>query len=126
MAQNKDCEFLFTSDEEIGLIGANNLGVEITAPYMLNLDSETEGEICIGCAGGIDIFATINQKEIIQNIYGYELYEISISKLPGGHSGVEIHKNIPNALKNCSHKRSPTAKVWYWISMVGRESTRFL
>ncbi len=99
MSEGYDCEFLFTSDEEIGLIGANDLGLEIASPYMLNLDSESEGEICIGCAGGIDIFASLNENSIIQNIDNLELYELSISKLPGGHSGVEIHKNIDNALK---------------------------
>ena len=99
MKEGKDCEYLFTSDEEIGLIGANNLNMNIRSPYMLNLDSETEGEVCIGCAGGIDIFATIDQKNIIENTEGYELYEISIGGLAGGHSGVEIHKDIPNALK---------------------------
>lgn len=99
MSEGYDCEFLFTSDEEIGLIGANNLGLEITAPYMLNLDSESEGEICIGCAGGIDIFATLKDSTIIENNNDLSLYELSISNLPGGHSGVEIHKDIDNALK---------------------------
>ena len=99
MQENYDCEYLFTSDEEIGLIGANNLDVEIKSPYMLNLDSESEGEICIGCAGGIDIFASTNRHELIQNNEQLDLYEISIGHLPGGHSGVEIHKNIENAIK---------------------------
>ena len=40
----------------MGLIGANNLNLPLNATYMLNLDSEEEGEICIGCAGGVDIF----------------------------------------------------------------------
>jgi dipeptidase D len=93
-----DCEFLFTSDEEIGLIGANNLQLDIQSGYMLNLDSETEGEICIGCAGGVDIFASINEHRLIEK-EEYSLYELSIGKLPGGHSGVDIHKNIENALK---------------------------
>lgn len=94
-----DGEFLFTSDEEIGLIGANNLDLELKAPYMLNLDSEEEGGICIGCAGGVDIFATNTNKKIIPNDDNLDLYEISISKLQGGHSGVDIDKNIPNAIK---------------------------
>jgi len=94
-----DGEFLFTSDEEIGLIGANNLDLQINAPYMLNLDSEEEAGICIGCAGGVDIFATNSNKKIISNDENLDLYEISISKLQGGHSGVDIDKNIPNAIK---------------------------
>lgn len=102
MSENYDCEFLFTSDEEIGLIGANNLQLELKAEYMLNIDSEEEGEICIGCAGGIDIFAKNNQKKSIyeyKNHDEYEIYEIDISKLPGGHSGISIHLNTPNAIK---------------------------
>lgn len=99
MKEGYDGEFLFTSDEEIGLIGANNLNLEFNAPYMLNLDSEDEGEICIGCAGGVDIFANNTNKKIIENKNKLELYEINISKLTGGHSGVDINKNIPNAIK---------------------------
>ncbi len=94
-----DGEFLFTSDEEIGLIGANGLNLPINANFMLNLDSEEEGEICIGCAGGVDIKAIFNNKKIVPNIDNLDLYEISISSLPGGHSGVDIDKNIPNAIK---------------------------
>lgn len=99
MYENYDGEFLFTSDEEIGLIGANNLNLPLNASYMLNLDSEEEGEICIGCAGGVDIFGTNSNKKIIPNLENLDLYEISISKLQGGHSGVDIDKNIPNGIK---------------------------
>lgn len=99
MESGIDCEFIFTSDEEIGLVGANSFDLDINAKYMLNLDSEQEGEICIGCAGGVDIIAKNNKKTIVQNIENLELYEISISDLQGGHSGVDIDKNIPNAIK---------------------------
>lgn len=99
MSKEYDCEFLFTSDEEIGLIGANNLDLPLQSSYMLNLDSEEEAEICIGCAGGVDIFAENFNKKIIENKENLELYEISITNLQGGHSGVDIDKNIPNAIK---------------------------
>ena len=99
MYENFDGEFLFTSDEEIGLIGANALNLPINSKYMLNLDSEDEGKICIGCAGGVDIIAKNSNKKIVQNIENLDLYEISISNLQGGHSGVDIDKNIPNAIK---------------------------
>ena len=99
MCEKYDGEFLFTSDEEIGLIGANNLNLPLNATYMLNLDSEEEGHICIGCAGGIDIFATNTTKKIVPNVDNLDLYEIEISKLQGGHSGVDIDKNIPNGIK---------------------------
>ncbi|WP_198304452.1 M20/M25/M40 family metallo-hydrolase [Arcobacter vandammei] len=99
MYENFDGEFLFTSDEEIGLIGANALNLPINASFMLNLDSEEEGEICIGCAGGVDIKAVFKDKKIVPNKENLELYELSISNLAGGHSGVDIDKNIPNAIK---------------------------
>ena len=99
MAESKNCEFLFTCDEEIGLIGANNIALELQSTYMLNLDSEAQGEICIGCAGGVDIFAKSSKSEYIANDDEKELYEITIENLDGGHSGVDIDKNIPNALK---------------------------
>ncbi|WP_419764708.1 MAG: M20/M25/M40 family metallo-hydrolase [Arcobacter sp.] len=99
MSENKDLEYLFTSDEEIGLIGANDIKLNITSPFMLNLDSEEEGEICIGCAGGVDILAKHTNHKLVPNTQNLKLYEITISKLRGGHSGVNIHENIPNAIK---------------------------
>jgi dipeptidase D len=95
----KDVECLFTCDEEIGLIGANGIEHKLKSSYMLNLDSEEEGSICIGCAGGIDIFAINTNYKIVSNDKNKELYEININHLDGGHSGVDIDKNIPNALK---------------------------
>lgn len=99
MEEGYDCELLFTCDEEIGLIGANDIELELHSPYMLNLDSEAQGEICIGCAGGVDIFAKTAKNEYISNDDEKILYEITIDNLDGGHSGVDIDKNIPNALK---------------------------
>ena len=96
MDEGKSCEFIFTSDEEVGLIGANALAFPLESPYMLNLDSEDEAEVYIGCAGGVDIMA---KKSYESSTYHDNFYEITISGLPGGHSGVEIHKDIPNALK---------------------------
>jgi dipeptidase D len=99
MENGVDCEFLFTSDEEIGLIGASYIEFELKSEYMLNLDSEDEGEIYIGCAGGIDIKGTINKRQTKKNDDNLTLYEISINDLDGGHSGVDIDKEIPNAIK---------------------------
>ncbi|CUV66471.1 Aminoacyl-histidine dipeptidase [Sulfurovum sp. enrichment culture clone C5] len=95
MEDKYELEFLFTSDEEVGLIGANEVDFNLKAKYMLNLDSEEEGEICIGCAGGIDIKATKSLTKITNN---KNCFEVSLLNLPGGHSGVDIDKNIPNAL----------------------------
>ena len=96
MDEGRACEFLFTNDEEVGLIGANGLNFELKSQYMLNLDSEDEGEVYIGCAGGVDIFA---EKTYMHDLCEKQFYEISISNLPGGHSGVQIDENIPNAIK---------------------------
>lgn len=99
MEEGKDCEFLFTSDEEIGLIGANNISFDLSSSYMLNLDSEDEGDVYIGCAGGIDICAKNFERKTIEVDESYSLYEVSIDGLAGGHSGVDIDKGIPNAIK---------------------------
>ncbi len=93
--EGHELEFLLTSDEEIGLIGANSVNFDLKSKYMLNLDSESEGEIYIGCAGGIDIKATKSIKTISNDL---DCFEVSISDLPGGHSGVDIDKDIPNAI----------------------------
>jgi len=95
MTKYKDLEFLFTNDEEIGLIGAMNLNLKPKAKKLINLDSEDEN-IYIGCAGGFDVEITIPTKK---KPYFREVYEIEISDLPGGHSGVDIDKNYPNAIK---------------------------
>ena len=96
MDEGAELELLLTSDEEIGLIGANALSFTLRSKYMLNLDSEDEGEVYIGCAGGADIVASKPYALI-----GDErpAYRVSVSGLSGGHSGVDIDKGIPNALK---------------------------
>lgn len=95
MEHFEDVEFLFTSDEEIGLIGAKNMGLSISSNKVLNLDSEEEGAIYVACAGGVDISGG---KEYDTQPYDGSFYEISLKNLPGGHSGVDIQKNIPNAI----------------------------
>ncbi len=96
MEEGAACEFLFTADEEVGLIGANALQFDLQSRYMLNLDSEEEGEVYIGCAGGVDIEA----ERMYQTAHSdLPFYKIEVSGLPGGHSGVDIDKNIPNAIK---------------------------
>lgn len=88
-----DC--LFTAEEEVGLIGARGLELDLTTPFLLNLDSEEEGIVTIGCAGGVDIIAT---KRLERQKKMLHLYEYHISGLAGGHSGVDIDKDIPNAI----------------------------
>ncbi|WP_274958203.1 aminoacyl-histidine dipeptidase [Millionella massiliensis] len=94
-------EALFTVDEEQGLTGAMNLGEGmLTGNRMINLDSEDEGEIFIGCAGGIDTIATLNYTpEPLQDKERYRSYHIKVSGLHGGHSGDDIEKGFANSNK---------------------------
>ena len=96
MDEGKDLEFLLTSDEEIGLIGANEVAFDLKSPYMLNLDSEDDGEVYIGCAGGADI--TASKQDVYAEGRG-DCYEVAVKGLVGGHSGVDIDKGIPSAIK---------------------------
>ncbi len=100
MEEGKEAEYLFTNDEEIGLIGASNLEFKLQAKKMINLDSEEFGSIYIGCAGGGDIEATkkISYKRSNKRYF----YRVSARNFAGGHSGVDIDKNIPNAIKEFS------------------------
>lgn len=96
MDRGEELEFLITSDEEIGLVGANGLSFHLKSRYMLNLDSEDEAEVYIGCAGGVDINATKQDSYIDGDGI---CYEVAVKGLAGGHSGIDIDKNIPSAIK---------------------------
>ena len=154
MDEAQDLEVLFTSDEEVGLIGANAFTGEICAPALLNLDSEDDSEVIIGCAGGLlaefrrefepsklglgelfspefepyklglgELFSSsvsehfgtrllsnesshsTSAKNCTQNSSNLNAnyYELSCEGLEGGHSGMQIAKNIPNAIKELAH-----------------------
>ena len=139
MDETQDLEVLFTSDEEVGLIGANAFTGEICAPALLNLDSEDDSEVIIGCAGGLlaefmrefepcklglgELFSSsvsenfgtgllsnesshsTSAKNSTQNSSNLNAnyYELSCEGLEGGHSGMQIAKNIPNAIKELAH-----------------------
>ncbi|WP_295422233.1 M20/M25/M40 family metallo-hydrolase [Sulfurovum sp.] len=96
MDEGRELEFLFTADEEVGLIGANEVAFDLKSDYMLNLDSEDEAEVYIGCAGGADIVAS-KQDSFIEGVG--DCYEVAVKGLSGGHSGVDIDKGIPSAIK---------------------------
>lgn len=96
MQKYTDLEFLFTSNEEVGLLGAKDLEVCISSDYLINLDSECFGEIVLGCAGGYDGEVTF-RLEKLQKEYK-NTYKITSRGFKGGHSGIDIHKNIPNAI----------------------------
>lgn len=92
-------ECLFTVDEETGLSGADALEPGfLKGNTLLNLDSEDEGELFIGCAGGVDTVATISfkRKPVPKRSYAYRL---SVKGLKGGHSGDDIHKGLGNSNK---------------------------
>lgn len=93
-------EVLITRDEETGMDGAFGLKAgELSGKYLLNLDSETEGEITIGCAGGMDILCNMEYQELNVSPEGMLCYVITIKGLLGGHSGIEINKGRANANK---------------------------
>lgn len=92
-------ELLFTVDEETGLTGANNLATDILeGKTLLNCDSEEDGAFYVGCSGGQDTVGIydIEWKEIKNNLVPYEL---TITGLKGGHSGLDIANGRANAIK---------------------------
>ncbi len=91
-------EALFTIDEETGMTGALSLkGGLLDGEIMLNLDTEEDNELTIGCAGGVDVTATgTYAQESPKQTHGMR---IAIKGLTGGHSGIDIHKGRGNANK---------------------------
>jgi len=92
-------EFLFTVDEETGLTGANNLGADfLTGKTLLNLDSEEEGALYVGCSGGRNTtarWALMTDAAPAAAAAGL----LKVGGLRGGHSGLEIDKNRGNSIK---------------------------
>lgn len=92
-------EALFTIDEETGMTGAFGLkGGILKGELLLNLDTEEDDEIDIGCAGGIDVTATRSYTEKI-SVHGDVGFQIEVNGLKGGHSGIDIDKGLGNANK---------------------------
>lgn len=97
--QHGPIECLFTVDEETGLTGANAIKKGfMTGDILLNLDSEDEGEIFMGCAGGKDTQAIFHY-EAVPTSDKMQYFRIDVKGLNGGHSGGEIHKGLGNANK---------------------------
>ena len=92
-------EFLFTVDEETGLTGASNLASDfLVSKTLLNLDSEEEGALYVGCSGGKDTIGTWKidaEKAPAKSV----AVEVKVTGLKGGHSGLEIDKGRGNAIK---------------------------
>ena len=92
-------EFLFTVDEETGLTGANNLGQDfLTGRTLMNLDSEEEGALYVGCSGGRN---TVAKWPVTTDAAPASAIaaELKVTGLRGGHSGLEIDKNRGNSIK---------------------------
>jgi len=92
-------EVLITIDEETGMTGAKGLQAgDLQGDILLNLDTEDEGELYIGCAGGVDISANFNM-ETCEFPENHDCFEIRLFGLRGGHSGLDIDGGRGNAIK---------------------------
>lgn len=93
-------ELLFTADEETGMHGARGLSNNwIQSPLMINLDTEQEGVLMTGCAGAVNITATLKYKLDADIPEGDSAVLLSLKGLQGGHSGMDIHLGRANACK---------------------------
>jgi dipeptidase D len=98
-AAHPPLEFLFTVEEEVGVVGADNLDPGMLAGRtLINLDSEEDGVFTIGCAGGCTVFLRLPVAWEPAGS-GYEFFRLQLSGLQGGHSGGDIHKHRANANK---------------------------
>ncbi len=94
-----DVEMFITVDEETGMDGAFGLQPNfLKGDILINMDSEDEGELYVGCAGGLDANVTFQYKEV-EVPEGDVAFKISLTGLKGGHSGVDIHLQRANANK---------------------------
>ena len=92
-----EIEALFTATEETGMDGAFGLkGGLLKGDILLNLDSETEGELYVGCAGGLDANITLPYAPVAAP-QGYKAYTLEVKGLKGGHSGIQIGYQRANA-----------------------------
>ncbi len=117
-------ECVFTSDEEIGLCGANVIDLSgCKAKYLINMDSEEEGIITAGCCGGLTMHMTFKgEKEFVPG----EVYKLSMSGFRGGHSGVNIDNFVEiryNAIITAAHplKMATENPSYRIVSMDGGE-----
>ena len=133
-------EAFFTSDEETGMNGAIYVdGSKFSAKRLINIDSEDEGVLTVSCCGGSHIeiefdverldFDSISNEEVIisngksshtANATKYKLFEIKISGLLGGHSGMEIHKGRANAIVEMAYVLNELSnnKIDYYLSSI--------
>lgn len=104
-------EVLVTYDEETGMTGANCLKPGILkGDILINLDSEEEGELCVGCAGGLDVSASFKYRKYATPA-GYKGIEFSVKGLQGGHSGMDISLYRANANKVAARILLPLIEI---------------
>lgn len=97
--KNPPLEFLFTVQEEIGLLGAALIdtdSIKLASRRLINIDSEEIESVTVGCSGGTD-FEIFKSVRMVENT-AQSAYSVTVTTL-GGHSGLKIHENIPNAIK---------------------------
>ena len=98
--ENGPVEALFTAEEETGMSGAFGLQPDwVKGDILLNLDSEDEGELYVGCAGGIDGSVEFEYDKIVVPTEGYTSLRLAVTGLKGGHSGMDIVLGLANANK---------------------------
>ncbi len=117
-------EILLTVDEETGLTGATDLkkGM-ISGKILLNMDSEEDGAFYVGCSGGIDTIAEF-KLELTVPPKNMETYELLITGLRGGHSGLDIHTGRANAIKLVGRALSRLEPLSYSIASLDGGSLR--
>ena len=97
--QHGPLEALITADEETCMWGVNHLAPDtLKGDILLNIDNETEGEFCIGSAGGVNVTASLEYKEV-ETDPADKAFKVAIGGLKGGHSGLEINEGRANANK---------------------------
>ena len=104
-------EVLVTYDEETGMTGANSLEAGVLkGDILLNLDSEEEGELCVGCAGGLDVSASFKYNKY-NTPAGYKGLKLTVKGLQGGHSGMDISLYRANANKAVARMLLPVMEM---------------
>ncbi len=117
-------EILMTVDEETGLTGANNLEPGfITGKILLNMDSEEDGAFYVGCAGGVDTVATFEIKAEKKNP-STQVYELLVTGLKGGHSGLDIQEGRGNAIKILGRALKKLESIDYKLAAIEGGSLR--
>ncbi len=117
-------EILLTIDEETGLTGANNLQPGfITGKILLNLDSEEDGAFYVGCSGGIDT-AGLFKPDFQEAPDNKIAYEVLVTGLKGGHSGLDINTGRANAIKLLARSLKALENIDFYLAKIEGGSKR--